>query len=104
MKRLKQLRGDRKLTQKEIADFLGIDRTTYVKYETGVSEPNFGILKKLSYYFDVSIDYLLENNPNKMPTVEEKSLEYQPLITAYKNADEGTRRAVNKLLDLEPKE
>lgn len=36
-----------------------IDRTTYVKYETGSSEPNFATLVKLAEYFGVSTDYLL---------------------------------------------
>ena len=31
-------------TQKELADILGINRTTYTKYETGVSEPSVGMI------------------------------------------------------------
>ena len=59
MRRLKNLRVDTEKTQK-IEDILGVDRTTYVKYENGNSEPNFEMLRKLSDLFYVSIDYLLE--------------------------------------------
>lgn len=41
MRRLKNLRVDTGKTQKEIEEILGVDRTTYVKYENGNSEPNF---------------------------------------------------------------
>ena len=36
MRRLKNLRVDTGKTQKEIADILGVDRTTYVKYEMAI--------------------------------------------------------------------
>lgn len=65
MLRLKELRLLDKKTQKELAAFLGIDRTTYTKYETGASEPNLETLNRLSSYFGVSIEYLLGNAPAK---------------------------------------
>ena len=51
MERLKLLRNDRKILQKEVASYLGIDRTTYVKYETGASEPSIEVLRKLATFF-----------------------------------------------------
>ena len=59
MEQLKMLRLSHKLTQQEVANILGVDRTTYVKYETGKSEPTFETLVRLADYFDVSTDYLL---------------------------------------------
>ena len=47
------------MLQKDVAQRLGIDRTTYAKYESGASEPNHETLLKLSELFDVSADYLL---------------------------------------------
>lgn len=62
MERLKSLRNERKILQKEVASYLGIDRTTYVKYETGASEPSIEILRKLATFFSVSVDYLVGEN------------------------------------------
>lgn len=59
MLRLKELRISAKKTQKELATFLGVDRTTYTKYETGVSEPNLETLSRLANYYNVSIEYLI---------------------------------------------
>lgn len=56
---LKMLRARAKETQADVARDLGVDRTTYSKYEAGSSEPSFEILDKLSKHFNVSVDFLL---------------------------------------------
>lgn len=57
--RLKELRVGRKLNQQEVADNLGIARTTYASYEQGKREPDHETLVKIADFFDVSIDFLL---------------------------------------------
>lgn len=57
--RLKELRRSRSLYQKDIAARLGIDRTTYVKYENGDSEPPLDALIELCKFYSVSLDYLV---------------------------------------------
>lgn len=66
---LKQLRTSKKLLQKDVAALLGIDRTTYAKYESGVSEPNHETLLKLAEIFGVSTDYILGRD-EKRPVAE----------------------------------
>lgn len=61
MKHLKELRIQRKLTQKDVADFLQISRSAYTNYETDRREPDRETLLKLSEYFDVSVDYLMDS-------------------------------------------
>lgn len=59
MNRLKLLRTSAKLTQQEVAAHLGVERSTYVKYERGNSDPPSSALVKLADMFGVSVDYLL---------------------------------------------
>lgn len=59
--KLKNLREHQELSQAEVSSRLGMPKSTYSRYETGASEPNFKTLKMLARFFDVSIDYLLEN-------------------------------------------
>lgn len=75
MERLKELRLKKKLLQKDIADYLGVNRTTYVKYETGASQPDNDTLSRLADFFGVSVDYLLgrENNIAKQDPLPEYS-------------------------------
>ena len=59
MKNLKKLRLERGLTQKQLADALGIDRTAVAKYETGKNGATSEMLEKIADYFAVSSDYVL---------------------------------------------
>jgi transcriptional regulator with XRE-family HTH domain len=58
-KRLKQLRKQKSVYQKEVAKFLGVALTTYAAYEQGTANPSLEILSLIGDYFDVSTDYLL---------------------------------------------
>jgi len=59
---LKRLRTYCKLTQKQIADLLNIDRSTYTYYETGKTVPDVETLKKLSRLYYITLDNLVNNN------------------------------------------
>lgn len=62
--RLKVLRENRRVTQKEVSNKLGIARSTYAKYETGQSQPDHEMLQKLADYYETSIDHLIgRRNP-----------------------------------------
>ena len=57
--RLKELRKDKGLTQKDLGDILGVGKTTISMYENGNSTPNDEIKLKICDYFDISLDYLI---------------------------------------------
>lgn len=57
--RLKECRKLKSVTQKDIANFLGISERAYQHYELSTREPNNETLLKLAEYFDVTTDYLL---------------------------------------------
>ena len=57
--RLKELRTEKGMTQKELADALGINSVTYLHYEKSQREPPLSLLVEMAEYFDVTTDYLL---------------------------------------------
>lgn len=59
MNRLKDLREDNDLYQKDIAKILNISQTGYSKYETETNDIPTSILIKLALYYETSIDYIL---------------------------------------------
>ncbi len=66
-KSLKKVRKEHKLTQQDIADVLGIDRSTYTFYETGKTMPSIKTLHALSNIYNVTMGYLAgyeENRPD----------------------------------------
>lgn len=65
MNRLKELRKEKKLTQKELADKINVSKITVLRWENGERQIKPGKAKELSDFFGVSIGYLLgyTNNP-----------------------------------------
>ena len=63
--KIKQLREERKMTQKDIAEILDVEPGTISKYESGTIEPSIESLKKLSETFNVTIDELLKEDGEK---------------------------------------
>ncbi|MFA9228678.1 MAG: helix-turn-helix domain-containing protein, partial [Agathobacter rectalis] len=57
--RLKELRIQNKLTQKQVSELLGISPSIISGYETGERTPSAEILLSLSYLYKCSTDYLL---------------------------------------------
>lgn len=57
--KLKYLRNKKGLSQKELTKRLNLNRSTYARYETSTTQPDFDTLKKLADFFEVSTDYLL---------------------------------------------
>lgn len=58
-RRLTQLRRSNGMTQKQIAQSLSIDRSTYAYYELDKTKPDFETLVRISNIYQVSLDYLL---------------------------------------------
>lgn len=56
---LKSIRESRGLSQKQLAEALGLDRTTINKWESGVNAPTASMLLRIADYFHVTTDYLL---------------------------------------------
>ncbi len=65
VKGLKQIRKERNLNQLKVAMDLNISREALSHYENGKREPSLDILNKLSEYFNVSIDYLINGEEFK---------------------------------------
>ncbi|MCI6265533.1 MAG: helix-turn-helix domain-containing protein [Erysipelotrichaceae bacterium] len=67
MERIRNLREDKDLSQREIAEILSCSQTTYSRYETGNLSIPVDSLIKLAIYFNTSIDYLTGLTDEKKP-------------------------------------
>ena len=63
--RLKQLRKERKVSQKELAEYLGISIRGYQFYESEDNEPNIRTLTALADFYGVTIDYLVGHSDRR---------------------------------------
>lgn len=66
-RRIRDLREDHDLTQKQVAQKLNCSQQVYSNYELGQRDIPTDVLIKLSKLYDVSVDYILElsNSPKK---------------------------------------
>lgn len=66
-KNLRRLRKNRKLSQQDMAKYLGISRQGYSKYENDNSEPSYEMLVKIADKFDTTTDELLGREVKTSP-------------------------------------
>lgn len=62
LKRLIELRKKHDFTQEEVAEILGVGRTTYSMYEQGNREMDYDLLLKLANLYKVSLDYIFDRS------------------------------------------
>lgn len=65
--RIRNLREDKDLTQKQLGEILNMSQTGYNQYETGKNDIPTKILIKLAEFYNTSIDYLLGIADEKAP-------------------------------------
>ena len=74
------------LSQKDVAEKIGVAKSTYSLYESGKREPNVDTIKKLSYVLSVSADLLL-------------GIEEEPTtLAAHFDGDEYTESELNEIM------
>ncbi len=65
MKRLKELREGKHISQQRLAIDLNVSQASISKYELGQADPDIPTIVELAEYFHVSADYLLEISDSK---------------------------------------
>ena len=76
-KMIAKKRKEKKITQDELAKYLGVSKAAISKWETGQSYPDITFLPILASYFNVSIDELIGYEPQMMKYfIDEKIIPY----------------------------
>ena len=71
-KRIRDLREDRDLTQKQIVQLLNMSQTGYNQYEIGKNDIPTKVLIELAKFYNTSIDYILELTDEQKPYPRKK--------------------------------
>ncbi|MEG2507128.1 MAG: helix-turn-helix transcriptional regulator [Longicatena sp.] len=80
-----KLRKEKKITQEELANYMGISKTAVSKWESCQSYPDITFLPILASYFDISIDELMDYQPEL--TRENATEEYRRLCKSFVEKD-----------------
>ena len=73
MEKLKDIREDRDLFQKDIAKILNVSQQTYSRYESGEISIDKNSLIKLALFYNTSVDFLLDLTDERKPYPRKKS-------------------------------
>lgn len=95
---IKQLRTNRKIKQEDLAEAVGVKRSTVGKWENGNNYPTVEVLDKLASLFGVSTDYLLGRDG--LPTVKRNTLDFKILEEFNLLNDFGKREAIKRVSEL----
>ena len=94
MNNLKSLRKSKRMTQQQLADTLGIARTTLSHFENGSREMNYDLLIRTADFFDVSIDYIL-GRESELALFDDARVQTPQIFDIYKRLPKEEQ---NKLL------
>ena len=65
--RIRDLREDRDLSQKDLANYLNISQNTYSQYETNTLNISIDTMMRLADYYNTSVDYLIGRTDDPSP-------------------------------------
>jgi len=101
--KLRELREEKDLTQKQVADFIGVSERVYGYYENNRFPKDEIILKKLASFFNVSLDWLVGDSTVKEPAekiIEKtKDTEYTVALHRRDGYDENLPEEARKEID-----
>ncbi len=101
---LKGLREKKHITQKDLADVLGVTRSAIAGYETKDKQPDFERLLRIASYFRVTVDYLLTGSVESISTNTPFKKEQELLYTYSKLSSESQQQLADYIYLLELKE
>ena len=102
LENLKHLRSVSGISQKTLAENIGICQQSINKYENHNIEPDIATLIRISDYFNVSIDYLVGHSSSPLPPssgTDQLTLEESLILSKYRALSEKQKKVIQLLLN-----
>ncbi len=96
---LKKARLNMNYTQQEVADLMGITKSTYCGYETGKRQPDVAKIKQLATILNTSGDILLETGFEDITSELDIDDEARQLAQQYSLLNDSDRELIKKMID-----
>ena len=103
LKNLKALRDEGGISQRQLAEAIGVSQQSINKYENHNIEPDIGTLIRIADYFNTSVDYLVGHTDNRRKIEPVRTYELntqeQQLIDAYRKLNQKQKAAIAAVTD-----
>ena len=103
LENLKVLRSEFAITQKQLADVIGVSQQSINKYENHNIEPDIETLKRIADYFDTSIDFLVgfssERRKTGLSNSQDISRQESSLIRKYRILTPKEKQSIDLILE-----
>lgn len=93
-RRLSKIRKDKKMTQQQMADLIGIHVSQIKRYESGDTQPSLEVLRKITLALNISADLLLFDDNERDPSGDLK-MQFE----ALEQFNDDEKRVAKELLD-----
>ncbi len=104
LKNLKALRENAGVSQKQLAEAIGVSQQSINKYENHKIEPDIGTMIKIADYFESSVDYLIGHSSVRRRIAETANFELDAdealLVQRYRRLTTKQRAGVLTILDI----
>lgn len=103
LENLKKLRNEAKISQKQLADAIGVSQQSINKYENHNIEPDIDTMIHIADFFGTSVDYLIghTNIRHKIETVHPSDLntEEYGIIESYRKLSQKQKHSIGIIMD-----
>lgn len=100
LKRMKELRMQAGISQKMLAEKIGVSQQSINKYENHSIEPDIETLIRISDVFSITVDELIGHENEETPQMErELNWEEQKLIHSYRRLNESERKSIQMVIE-----
>lgn len=98
--KLKELRKSIGISQKTLAEAIGVSQQSINKYENHNIEPDITTLMRIAKYFNTSVDYIIGNsNENSAPLLNITD-EESKIICTYRTLDNRKKNSILEILNI----
>ena len=85
-------------TQKDLTDYLGLEKSTFTSWKKGKTASYEKHINKIAEFFNVSTDYLLNDKDSTIPKEPTIPAEYQSLISSYQELSKDNQQLLQDII------
>ena len=97
--KIKKIRKERKVSQHDLAEKVGINPNHLSRLETGKYNPSVSVLKKIAESLEVPVEYLMNDEDGDIPEIQVRNKSLLEKVKLIETLDEEDQEVITKIID-----